>query len=1276
MPPSSQRILRLATLSGGYSHDFNNPGVLIGTLAVVRDELFFSDGSNAPNVSVALLPSAQLSFARQLQNAPSYAILVLDWRLIDGLLMITECLFPTAKDQLHLARLAIFELATQEIQAIRNSCAIEWRAACATLLQSNATATMPFEFNMLLNAAEEKECKPIEGGMTQIRKLKQISLFGKIESKSAVLEIGGSRFFIVRMVCGDSILNSGLDDEQAGGARLASAHIMFEQSSKAPPLPLHCQITYLFESILVNQLYVFLHLDSKQIRFSTKLPDPDDPKSNIKKLLSYNANRSQVHPLDESTAEQFIAERRTLSTTFPTTPLPSSPRPPQPEYPRTKIITYTGRITKTIDADLSKYQLDHKHDLYLTYHPLLPTIERLLQPGVSIILHNIHTILFESADLGNPAPKRAILVACLNTTVEIEHMSQDHVPEPLPLPPSRRTNRDQMKQKWAGLNLMDLIVLDDLFQLFLGIDAHHPRESAVWFQLAKAVVRRSKGFTEWPKGAGDVKLGTVLAHQWECGVAEERYDRPFLVSVKMLAGDLAVENEEEMGVVEEYVERMTRDMCGKEKGEWKWMESTRGAGGSEYEFKVFGKDELGAEGCFLMGRIEWRNGGLWFTDSSGSDPILVVVLRPLDTPQADQDESKPWELGGWVVILEFEIVVEVLGVHHSNDATLPVLKRYIRCLTKDCLFKSWFVEDSVGCGAAVLEMVEVQDDMLEPVVIRVGHRSTPSLELGADGSLGVKGRLHGNLWRVSAANGKLQVVESFDNAICEVYQESMPFWPILEHDGYFLISNVRLCLFDGDEPNKTPSMYCRLTSFSKVTRIHSARPPNTQSTGHFDLTHHQPHLYLNPIPSLPQPFSIQHLHRTLSTATIPYKSFHPTLVSLRGTIVSKSFATSAPWDLHDRLPAIHLFNAHNVGIARYDRILVVKIADLEPNDDMTSIAHSTATSTLQVYLDVRNQVFELGVTPGTYVHIHRLGIKSSASTRALYGQSVSETSIQILHTSSATNSTAEQQKRDSLAQYFAQILHTLPRLFLVHVYNIPAILKQHTFTILCNVTHVEQVEMWCECTGCRVKLTSFESACACRVPEGGAKPPASVQGSAKVFVEDGSCEAVVLVETFEGMAGLFGERRRKRVEEAVLSAAGSGVVEWYRNPVWLSEEYRVRADTTCDDNGEGGGFESARKALHDAVEDVSFTADFVLCCRLIASSWVGDGEADEEAEEYDLRNLDTSVLYSRVGLKDLIRKQVKLVDGLAVPVWAPPRIVLHGFYVEAADAVVEASRLL
>ncbi|KAI8606948.1 hypothetical protein BC830DRAFT_242445, partial [Chytriomyces sp. MP71] len=258
--------------------------------------------------------------------------------------------------------------------------------------------------------------------MNKLRKLKRVSVFGVVHAKTEVFLLQNVSFFIVQLVCGDTAFGN----LSAVGNRQVSAQIMFEQRSPPPESHSRNDIRILHQCICVSKPFLFLNLQAKQIKFPTLGPDPSDSISNIKRVLSFNVVESDAHLLDIESVTAFCRKhcnfRLELKSDSPARWLPQSTNERvTPNF----LLNYTGTVTEVLDAEVGKFKLDGKHDLYITYCPVPLQIERFLHiPGINVRLHNVHTVVLETCELASEAPNRAILMACLQTNIEILKMPE------------------------------------------------------------------------------------------------------------------------------------------------------------------------------------------------------------------------------------------------------------------------------------------------------------------------------------------------------------------------------------------------------------------------------------------------------------------------------------------------------------------------------------------------------------------------------------------------------------------------------------------------------------------------------------------------------------------------------------------------------------------------------------------------------------------------------------------------------------------------------------
>ncbi|KAJ3206825.1 CST complex subunit ctc1 [Entophlyctis luteolus] len=1060
--------------------------------------------------------------------------------------------------ELHPAHLSSFHIDDDAVSMLFSQCQFE-----AKNLLYRRTISILQSSNLPVNLSD----------ISSLRSASHISLFGEIKMKSAILIIRGSYFFFVEIVCDHFITLS----ETNLPERTISTIIMFEQRKSVTRSP-HEQLWYLFGSLSVGHSYLFTNLTPKQIRFQQHLPNPLDNKSNIKKLLIYNPN-SRIHLLDPEGVKYHIKQQiKEISENF-------LHHPPLQSATFERLVSYVGTITKIVNIDAGRYELDSKYDLYLTYHQSsYTTFEWFLIPGAEVRLHNVHLVLHEKvsiADFGDA--KRAVFVACPVTTIEVSKLSlpmdarlpgvEHHTASVCIHDPRRRAN---LKTKWSGLNLRDLLLLDDIFSTVMQFTLSHCGESDnnsehdanTFFSLSKEILKRTKGFCEWPAEAGEPKLSSVLRHEHECNVSQLRYTQPFLVSSEMILHSTD-------GAVENFVSEILKQK----------LHGSRQQSNDAILCRNFSMEEMGVEDCFLLGYLQFEMGQLFFRDSSGTRPALVVI------PKCDESDDFVVELsdlGSCVAILKFEAVVEFLGFSCEKDSALtPIAKRYLSFFGRDCLFVSRFgpvIQKQNPCA-------QVAVGNFRSLLIKVESKSMRSLDIVEDGTMTVKGRLTGVAW-ICDPDGKPG--EAIENVAVILSGETLKIWACLEVGESYHLSNVKCRIFNDDEE-----------SSDKVTCI--------------------------------------------------------------GLVVSKSLITSSvSQSMHYRISAMELFKQLNIGVGRYGRTLALKVTD------SNSRVAGDQSNVLTVYLDCNNLGFELGIVPGALVEFRRLALKFSArpgvrgGAKTAYGVALCDTGVQVFG-SSCSGST------DSQSHIELPMIHTLPRLFLIDVFSISSHQQLEEFSVICIVTHIEEIRLWCVCGTCGVKfgIAGFVG-CACR-KSSATKGGIIVHATGKIHIDDGTYEATVFLDSFNSVCGLLGltPNTAKLVEEAVIEAIGHDVS--YNNPPpWFgdnNQEDPFFNQVVYDDKDN-----IARLKLSTMIQNVDKNSGFALGCRLHGQ--LSDEDTGGEFADESEAGGSISPLYSNLGVQDLSKRKLKLAEGFLVDVITPPRITLGCFNVERLNALSECMYII
>ncbi|KAJ3245027.1 hypothetical protein HDU77_009648, partial [Chytriomyces hyalinus] len=1131
-----------------------------------------------------------------------------------------------------------------------------------------------------------------------LRRIKRASLLAALVSKTCIFSLKSMRFFVATFQCLTFPTSN------------ITVQVLFEQSLQPRTesfIPCN-HITTLHNQLQILQPYLLTNLDAKQIKFLAKPPNPNNPKSNQTRLLTFHPLDSRIYPLDAVLTDSFCKthslvgnqkiewNRERLESDLLKSPSASP----------VLIASYTGKITNVLDPLVGKFQLDDKHDFYVTCAPLPPEIESLLHiPGVMISIFNVHVIVLESCDLTLDAGNRAVMVACLGTTVDIVDVPGHVFSSNSRNIPSLK-DRAELRKRWGSFNLMDMVLLDDLYQTILrvqdstltspGESTQDPTErvgiATGAFELSKALLRKFPEFKEKADaealsstgnskngdaltGCGEMAtLNLALMHDSVCQAVVLRYTRMYRISLEMVLQSTGAENDADLeddlfeakSVVTAFIDSVVDGR------------HQNASGG--YACGVFGLEDLGLTNCFLVGLLESRAGCLWFRDSamvSSTDGIPLHIVSDEHGSQNESDDALELaDLRNCVAILKFELVVEVIGWHTNSDARRwggeggdlqePLVRKYIKCQSSDILFKK------LPRATAVLAANETKIDGrngLRDVVLRVDHINIPALSFKIDG-YEISGRMYGCGWSLSSRDTLTEVELFHEVAVCNLTAESLFIYPFLKAGGVYLLSRVKMVSFGGDEFDKLHNLFVQTTPSTVITPIRIINIQGSPS-GHIDATSTQtpslnlPQKQLPPVAvnSTFKSFAVhQLLHSQQNNAPQPHKKLLPELVNLKARILSKQLVKTSPHQLHDRLPAIHLFEQVHVGLGSFDTQFLLTVGDVS----------GEGSGTMQIYWDARVQVFSSAVIPGAIVQFNKLGLRVAGS--GVYGQTVSETWIQVLSNDRTDAAIANRQRNTGLN------VHTLPRAFLAKFWERKDSGGGGAFefhSVRCCVTHIEEVRLWSECARCRVKSFGFGRGSLCGNKCKGADR--IVQGNAKCFIEDGSSDALVYLEGIQAVAGLLsveaGSAGRLRLDDAVIGVNGASDVIYYEAPPWFGEEDmfgKQDAHSGCD------AVVFAREVIQGLVKEVSKVKQFLMAVRETSLAWRKNNNEYSD-DDFGAGAVDgrSGGIYNNVRVGDLTCRNLKLTDrSTVISVLGPPRLVLQGTCVEKLSPLAEARRIL
>ncbi|KNC98949.1 uncharacterized protein SPPG_05909 [Spizellomyces punctatus DAOM BR117] len=629
-------------------------------------------------------------------------------------------------------------------------------------------------------------------------------------------------------------------------------------------------------------------------------------------------------------------------------------------------------------------------------------------------------------------------------------------------------------------------------------------------------------------------------------------------------------------------------------------------------YRRFDQVELKMERSWLIGWLVGDDtGNLQLRDRSGK--ILVVV----DSGNRIIDVD---DLGQLWAIKNFHLVVETFG------PSTPV-KVYLNI----CLSTAHCIGQPSSHGATSPRETFAPTDMLF-----VWHHSPlPTAHISTDGGVVPTVVIQGASFQVAMDRLKCcrTTYVEFSNCGSVITKALSP-------DQVYLIRDAENV--DQDQENvgatfNTP-LYLR---FAKGTRLKKAVVGNA-TTCHADTASDGVH------PSFSLPDSdIEQLNRARYSET--YRSVGALvsrhldmhgdpddlcdyLVCMEGIIQLKELREAAPDEVINLRLALELFEKHTIGTARHDRILFLRVQDPETFD------------TIDVYLDLRRHTFPLGLLPGSFVRFRKLAIRLS-NNGSIYGQSIAETSISISNQSKVAHALPESSHPKvlfKLAAFWGGV--TAHRAYM-HV--------------KCTITCILEVSLWYACLLCRSKIVSQSCPNEC------AQMHHSLHGKARIFVEDGTSEALLLVDDVDTVLALLQAKSGKLRGQLETVIRRTGEETFVANPPWLAEAGAEEPNHVMKDRT--NGIQSHQGSLgpsDDSVDDLfrscckrpELLRAVILRCKRVSKR---GGATKSFNEQNDLR-----------------RRTFKSSDGVHLPTVAQARLIIQATDLEEVDAKAEAARLL
>jgi hypothetical protein len=374
-------------------------------------------------------------------------------------------------------------------------------------------------------------------------------------------------------------------------------------------------------------------------------------------------------------------------------------------------------------------------------------------------------------------------------------------------------------------------------------------------------------------------------------------------------------------------------------------------------------------------------------------------------------------------------------------------------------------------------------------------------------------------------------------------------------------------------------------------------------------------------------------------------------------------------------------------------------------------------------LDIRNLSFPLGVLVGSRILLTHLAVKLS-NKGTLYCQGIPTTTTTLLtrpqiDSSLTTPQTPTTNNHDPLVDpdpdpdpdtAYANVRRgRLVDLFQAQTNQIERV------SALVRILHVQEVVLWMECGGCRLALAA-DGSCANRCvssshssssfSRGGGRGigiggggrggegrrlegvgetkgvRARLQGRAKMYVDDGTLEARVHLESGEAVVRLLRMGGAGARVAELLEGFCGGEVGYRKDPPWFQEFHEEGEGTGGGIHYSGGGGEEEvvaggkmARLLEQIVEGISQTKEIILTARNFSS--LDGNRLGEDPVGKILMEGNISLWNPEYSLTLGDLRSVLIKSGESVcPTLTFPRYNVHGLWISYMDCAVEARRLL
>ncbi|KAJ3178026.1 CST complex subunit ctc1 [Geranomyces variabilis] len=977
-----------------------------------------------------------------------------------------------------------------------------------------------------------------------------------------------------------------------------------------------------YETVRVGQRYLFTDLKASAV----VAPGAQPGSKGNKMLLLFSLGSSKLFPLnvdafagrvEAAAAEEpapctdtAASDHALVRVHAPVHHVPSVRKTRTAHSSRPSfIISYSGRITAILDIQAGIYELDSRNWLYLTFH-YLHGLGRGLRVGAKLDLHNVHLLSNvvvprpqhdeATAQLGSAAkPRQLVLVACAYSAVRVKAFA----PEPPLHMLCTAAVRKQAAEVLCSVNVPDLLIARVIYACFTAAEAvvMGPAGVGTRWDLPRVLTALAHfGYTPFEDG---VFLATVLDHDEGCRLATWRYPVPDIVGVTDL------------------IARVDRYVAERDDG----LATDDHVSPQMWSHRVITCRQLGLPTTVLVGLLIGDSNELHLHDAFGK--IRVVADAALHNDLAKH-------LDRLVLVKKFSVLRESLAIvpgtgGGNNHASITA----VRVRASDIVELGDWLQRPAPPISDLPAMRRVF--LLQHASPRTAHLTGNPAEPFTTSRLyeGVSWMLADDGRRLQEPIGRPTFIEIPDDE----NQNDAYSWHL---DTFHVVTNMATAPGTRNA-QEASALYLKFASGSHTSLFIVPDRANPLPAAELAL--------LQAFQSRSGPRTYRSVGAVVTRHAESLSPVPDHLANVTGTLVHRGLRPPERSDalLMNKIPW-QMFMERGVGLARSDRILLLRLGDADGGEE-----------TLDVYIDLRMRSYPVGMVLGATLKLGRVALCTSARG-TLYAQAVPETSITVQNDESAIAAAAAAASVGPLSA---------PLITFTAFYD-DANASGQPRRVKCGVTFISTVKMTARCASCLA--TGFpDGAC----PNGCAPRHAGVDASARAWARDGTAEAVLYVDGFEAVMALMravgGGGALAAVDEAREEAKNAGLVLVELTPPWFTPDADTATTTTFEPGisayevGAAGYGPAAPSRLETVMSEVNArggvgsVASVVLVCRrsAAASNKIGSNVAPV--------------------LEDMFRRRTfRTGDGKVWPTVARKGLALKVLGAEKVSVVAEAARLV